>query len=87
VEEATEKPYSDLKDRTGNPYYFVERTYPPIYQINLRMTKELSDGASISFYVNNITNYKPLQKIGGMINLYTRRNQSIYFGAELRLKF
>ncbi|HDR89245.1 MAG TPA: TonB-dependent receptor [Bacteroidetes bacterium] len=87
VEEATEKPYSDLKDRTGNPYYFVERTYPPIYQINLRMTKELSDGASLSFYVNNITNYKPLQKIGGLINSYTRRNQSIYFGAELKLKF
>ncbi len=84
---AVSKPYSDLKDRLGNPYYFVQRTYPPVFQLNLRMTKELSDGASLSFYVNNITNYKPLQKIGGLINSYVRRNQSIYFGAELKLKF
>ncbi len=81
------KPYSDLTDPQGDEYIFSPRTYPPVFQVNLRVTKEISDETVLSFYVNNVTNYRPLQKISGRLESYERRNQPIYFGAELKFKF
>ena len=84
---ATKKPYSDLIRSYTDPRYFVERSYPPTFQINLRLTKEITDRIEFSFYANNLTNYQPLVRIGGLKESYTRsRNQSLYFGAEIRIK-
>jgi hypothetical protein len=50
------------------------------------LTKELSRSATMSFNVNNLTNYRPLQKVKGPVDSYTRRNQGIYFSGELTFK-
>jgi len=83
---ATVKPYSDLIQAYSLPWHFVERTYPPVFQFNLRLTKEISNRIDFSFYVNNLTNYQPLSKVIGVRESYVRRNQPVYFGAELRIK-
>jgi hypothetical protein len=83
---ATTKPYSDLIEAYNLPWHFNERTYPPAFQINLRLTKEISDKIVFSFYANNLTNYQPLTKVIGLRESYVRRNQPIYFGAEIRIK-
>lgn len=83
---ATTKPYSDLIEAYNLPWHFIERTYPPAFQINLRLTKEISDKIDFSFYANNLTNYQPLTKVIRLRESYVRRNQPIYFGAEIRIK-
>ncbi len=80
------KPYSDLIKAYNDPRFFTERSYPPAFQINLRLTKEISNKIDFSFYVNNISNYQPLTRVYGLKEVYVRRNQSIYFGAEIRIK-
>ncbi|MCX6328124.1 MAG: hypothetical protein NTZ85_01235 [Bacteroidia bacterium] len=83
---ATQKPYSDLIKSYNDPNYFIRRTFPPTFQINLRLTKEISDKVDFSFYCNNVTNYQPLMRVIGLKQVYMRRNQPIYFGAEIRIK-
>ncbi len=79
------RPYNDLIDHHTNPELFIPIVAPPVFQINTRITKEISDAATLSFFVNNLTNYRPLQKQRGRTGSYTRRNQSIYFGGELTI--
>lgn len=82
---ATTKPLSDLRLKANTTYYYAKNRSPFIYQINLKLTKELTSSANLSFFVNNVTNYRPLQQVA--YNEYTRtRNSSIYFGAELKIK-
>ena len=83
---ATLKPYSDLIKPYNDPRYFTQRIYPPTFQINLRLTKEISDKVDFSFYCNNVTNYQPLVRVIGLKESYFRKNQPIYFGAEIRIK-
>jgi hypothetical protein len=83
---ATTKPFSDLIQTYNLPWHFIEKTYPPVFQFNLRLTKEISNKIDFSFYANNLTNYQPLTRIRGLKESYVRRNQPIYFGAELRIK-
>ena len=83
---ATSKPYSDLIKPYNDPRYFTRRVYPPTFQINLRLTKEISNKIDLSFYCNNVTNYQPLMRVRGLKETYLRRNQPIYFGAEIKIK-
>ncbi len=77
-----------LRLKTDRSYYFLENGYNPYFMANIRVTKELGDIASLSFYANNFTNSRPVMKnkarpsaTGGM------KNTPIYFGAELKLTF
>jgi hypothetical protein len=63
--------------------YFTNETLPFLWQINLKLTKELGDKAKLSFFANNVFNYRPLYKYERS-DSYSRRNQSAYFGAELK---
>lgn len=81
------KPLSDLMDYFGSVRYFYPISYPATWQINLRMTKEITDAVNLSFYANNLTNYRPLQVVNGRVGYFVRRNQPLYFGAELKFKF
>lgn len=85
-EYATTMPYAALiRDR--NPDYFVRRSSYPAFQLDMRLTKELSRTSTISFSVRNFTYYKPLQKTKGASNEgYTRRNNDMYFSGELAIK-
>lgn len=56
---------------------------PFIWQINLKLSKEIGDKAKFSFFANNLFNYRPLHKYKRS-DSWARRNQSAYFGAELK---
>ncbi len=80
------RPYADLIRHHNNNYHFVPLTYNPTFQLNLRLTKELSESATIAFNVNNLTYYQPLQQVRGRVDHYTRRNQGLYFSGEITIR-
>lgn len=80
------RPYADLVRSYNNNYHFVPMTRRPAFQLNMRLTKELSRAASISFIVNNVAYYQPLQQIRGREDSYTRRNSETYFSGELTIR-
>ena len=85
---AVAKPYSDMIKNYNTPWYFLETGYPPYFVLNFKLTKEITDMVNFSFYANNITNYSPLLKVwGGAPEVYARKNQPLYFGAEIKFKF
>jgi outer membrane receptor protein involved in Fe transport len=85
---AVSKPYSDLIKYWNTPWYFAETSYPPYFQINFKLTKEITNKVNLSFYANNITNRNPLLKQkGGAPEVYARKNPPLYFGAEIKIKF
>jgi hypothetical protein len=75
-------PYIYMVDKRRDDY-FTNETLPFLWQINLKLTKELGDKAKLSFFANNVFNYRPLYKYERS-DSYSRRNQSAYFGAELK---
>lgn len=69
---------------TKSPNYYLREVMPPLLQTNFRLSKEICDKIKLSFYVNNLVNYRPeyeSQRAGSFI----RRNPSVYFGAEIKL--
>jgi hypothetical protein len=85
---AVSRPYSDMIKTYNTPWYFLETGYPPYFVLNFKLTKEITDLVNFSFYANNITNYSPLLKVwGGAPEVYARKNQPLYFGAEIKFKF
>ena len=65
--------------------YWIKEIMAPLFLANLRISKEISDNMRLSLYVNNFTNYRPLYQYS-RFKSYVRRNPSIYFGAELKIK-
>ena len=65
-------------------YNYKEVSNPFTWQINLKLTKEIGNWAKLSFFANNLFNHRPLQ-LDLRSGYYERRNQSAYFGAELKL--
>lgn len=72
-----------LKNRAST---FAENDPSPYFMLNMRLTKEIGNYASLSFYANNFTNARPKRylKANGMD---VRMNSEIFFGAEISLKF
>jgi len=57
---------------------------PPLHLYNIRLTKEWKRGFGFSFYANNFLNNRPLHNdlnTNGLI----RRNEPLFFGAELNI--
>lgn len=65
--------------------YYKTETMSPLWVANIRLSKEITDKMKLSLYVNNFLNYRPMYKFERSES-YIRRNQSIYFGAELKIK-
>ena len=63
--------------------YYVTEIMPPLFLANFRLSKEIADKMKLSLYVNNFLNYRPMYQYDRSEN-YTRRNPSIYFGAEIK---
>ena len=77
-----------LRETTNFSYYFLTTGYKPYMMANVRLTKEIGDNTSLSFYANNFTNYTPILKNKARPNYVgARLNSDIYFGAELKFKF
>ena len=63
----------------------TENILTPLYHnFHLRVTKELLNGISMSFYANNFLDYRPLTTVNGSRN---RKNSPISFGAQIQYKF
>lgn len=77
-----------LRLSTNNSFYFLETGYKPYFMANIRVTKELGNIASLSFYANNFTNSRPHMIDKARPNVPGRlKNTDIYFGAELKITF
>ena len=61
-----------------------DRHTPIYHNFHLRITKELQNGLSLSFYINNVANYHPKVVIAGS---ETRMNEAISFGATATFNF
>jgi hypothetical protein len=77
-----------LRKNTNASYFFLTSGYKPYMMANIRLTKEIGNAVSLSFYANNFANYTPILKDKARPNYIGMRvNTEIYFGAELKLKF
>ena len=61
-----------------------DRTYPAYHNFHLRVTKEMLNGLSLSFYAYNFLNYRPYVKI---LDAYSIRNQKVSFGGNVKFVF
>jgi hypothetical protein len=82
TDEMREDPDYQKYVRTKSDFYYLTESMPPLFLANIRLSKEIANILKLSFYVNNFFNYRPMYQYtrGGS---YTRRNPSIYFGAEI----
>ncbi|MDP3914462.1 MAG: TonB-dependent receptor plug domain-containing protein [Bacteroidota bacterium] len=72
--------FVDLKSQN----YYLKEVMSPLFQTNFRLSKEIYDKVKLSLYVNNSVNYRPeyeYKRSGS----FTRRNPSVYFGAEIKI--
>lgn len=67
-----------------SPASTEKRSTPAYHNFNLRLTKEMLNGLSLSLYANNFLNYRPLISTGGS---ESRQNSLISFGGQIRYKF
>lgn len=72
-----------VNTRTDN--YYLTEVMDPLLQLNFRLSKEFSDNMQLSFFINNFLNSRPMYKYIRS-GTYLRRNSSIYFGAEIKIK-
>lgn len=72
--------FVDIKSRN----YYLREVMSPLLQTNFRLSKEIYDKVKLSLYVNNSVNNRPeyeYKRSGS----FTRRNPSVYFGAEIKI--
>ena len=75
-----------LADQRLDPADTEPVIQPPIWVMNLRLTKDVSKNFGFSFYVNNALYYMPYQSTNKSATL-TERNQGTFsFGVEMYLK-
>ncbi len=79
------EPYLTMLSLKDDTYYLTER-YSPAVQFNIKVSKEIGKNIMFAFNANNFFNIRPLEKLVRSSG-YERRNNSIYFGAELKFKF
>ncbi len=87
-EQAQSDEFADLR-RGLNDAVFREENPPALWLFNIRITKELSELLQVSFYANNALADRPLYAINRNANptrpIFQRRNQVLFFGAEMVL--
>jgi hypothetical protein len=87
-EQAQSDEFADLR-RGLNDAVFREENPPALWLFNVRITKELSELLQVSFYANNALADRPLYAVNRNANptrpIFQRRNQVLFFGAELVL--
>ncbi len=89
-----EKILFDENQRTGDMNSAYKRIYPEYWGIdenktswlfNLRVSKSLTKGSEVSFFVNNFFNNHPLyrrQRVSPGTKSYSRLNPELFFGIE-----
>ncbi len=72
--------------RKTQKYRFGERTLPPLFLCNIKISKDIAQRFKLSFYANNFLNIQPWH-LDERSGLYIRRNQQPYFGADIKMQF
>lgn len=67
--------------------YYREESWKPLWLFNTKVTKEFGNNYGFSFYVNNITNHRPLHESKRNPAQYSKRSIPVFFGSELTFKF
>uniref|UniRef100_UPI003217DAA7 TonB-dependent receptor n=1 Tax=uncultured Draconibacterium sp. TaxID=1573823 RepID=UPI003217DAA7 len=67
-------------------YRYSKRTLSPLFLCNIKISKDIAQRFKLSFYANNFLNIRPweLDKRNGK---YIRRNETPYFGADIKMLF
>jgi hypothetical protein len=68
-----------------NAREYIQEVYPITTTVNFKLSKEIGQRFNISFYANNLFNYIQRHKLTNL-NSYVFRNQSLFFGAMLKIK-
>ena len=76
--------FSYMKIIVSDSAKIVEKTQP-YTQINLNITKEIGELLTVSFYANNVFNYRPLYANKASTGTYTELGQNISFGLDVKL--
>jgi len=84
-EQGASAEFTDLR-RVINTRQEIPFEPPPLHLINLRVTKEWAKGYGFSFYADNVTGNRPLT-FNPQSGQYIRRNEPLFFGAEINLSF
>ncbi|MDQ6481840.1 TonB-dependent receptor [Dyadobacter sp. LHD-138] len=69
------------------PQYYLKESWKPLWLVNLKLTKEIGRNIGFSFFANNVFLNRPLEESTRWKGEFTRRNQGLFFGTELYLKF
>ncbi len=75
-----------LSAQRKNPSDSQPVTQPPIWLMNMRMTKDVSKNFGFSFYVNNALYYMPYQASSYSGTLTERNTGTFSFGVEMYVK-
>lgn len=84
----TEESYSDQYSyliKSFDETYFMESERPVVWHMSLKLTKELKNDMSFSFYANNMFMNHPKYK-NYKTGEIEKLNPSLFFGAELNFK-
>ena len=80
----TDPAYSNLILSTNTASYYIRQGFPFYGMLNIRITKQIKDIATISFYANNFLNIRGRVR-NNITGYYSDRNTPIYFGAEVKI--
>ncbi len=83
-EMASDPAFRNLVLTTNTDTYYLRQGYPFYGMLNLRLTKEIRDVATVSFYANNFLNLRG--RVRNSVTGYpSDKNTPIYFGAEVKI--
>ena len=75
-----------LSAQRKNPADSQPVTQPPIWLMNMRLTKDVSKNFGFSFYVNNAFFHMPYQSSSASGTLTERNTGTFSFGVEMYVK-
>ncbi len=88
-DERADERYRDLRRRYED-FQLLDERRPNRWLLNINVSKSLFEGSEVTFFVNNIFNYRPryqLRRTAEAIQTYERRNPSIFYGVEFSYRF
>ena len=75
-----------LADQVRDPKDTQGISFPPVWLINMRLTKDISRNMGFSFFVSNLFYYTPFQSSSVSGTKVERNANSFSFGMELFVK-
>ncbi len=84
-QQARDPQYSDIRKGISDSHRTMA-DLPPLWLFNIRLSKDIREGFGFAFYANNMFMHRPLH-YNQRTRSYGRRNQSIFFGTEMYIRF